>query len=173
MTVKWIPGAGIVVGTSAYSRWSPAFGIIQETNYQAVNTDIALIFSVGSQRVYPVSTQTNSGWVPVGAATIHETLDELVPDDSDYSYTLSSGSTFKVKLGAISSPEDGDVTVTYRIRSYTGSQITVRLVEGTTIIASWVHTGSNTPQQFSRVLTAPQRASITDWTNLYFEGESQ
>lgn len=52
--------------------------------------------------------------------------------------------------------------------------ITVRLLQGVTEIAAWVHTNvSGTLTNVTQTLTAPQIAAITDYSNLYLEIISQ
>lgn len=113
-----------------------------------------------------------------GATGIFGTIDEATFDDADYiqSPLPPSGSVARFRL---SDPTAGytlanPVVVSYRFKkdNTNDQSLTVSLKQGTTLIASWTHTGAGLTQSFQTVdqtLTAPQFASITDFNDLFVE----
>ncbi len=67
-------------------------------------------------------------------------------------------------------------TISYRYKKNApgGDQIdlTVRLVQGTTVIASWTHTNIDALTQVTQILTGAQADSITDYTDLRLRFEA-
>jgi len=112
-----------------------------------------------------------------GTTNIYTSIDEVTASDADYIKSpIPSGTTARFRL---SDPTTGmtladPVVVSYRFKKLTSpdQKLTVSLKQGTTLIASWVHTGSDLTTAFQTVtqtLTAPQLASITDFNSLYIE----
>lgn len=128
-------------------------------------------------------------WTSVPGGTLASTLDETVPDDTDYIIS-PAGSTSpddcEVQIGSLNDPFTKDnhrVNYRFTVADFTAMPIslTVRLMQGTTEIAHWTHPalqdvyGSGTYGdgdfsggywQFSQLLTNAQAALITDYTDL-------
>ena len=132
--------------------------------------------------IRPDGDSALNGWTDNNGGTtdIYQSIDEVVADDTDYikSPNNPSGEIYKVSLADVGNGFDPNdfQRVQFRFRK-TGTadmQLTVRLVEGTTTRASWVITnvpGHETDAE--RVLTPAQRASITDYNNLFLEFEAE
>lgn len=110
-----------------------------------------------------------------GTTSLFAKVAKYFVDDSTYveGNPGSVGDTLKLKLEPPTFEQNDELYVDYRvskqpITSTTNVDVTVRLVEGTTTIAEWTHTNVGfTPVSYSQLLTSPQAASITDFTNLY------
>lgn len=117
----------------------------------------------------PTSTVDGVGYTPVGAATIHECIGEVVPDDGTYIYGSSDGVV--VALSPITDPgtSTGHI-VRYRVWATSG-WAAIELRQGTTSIASRYHIGGSgevtgTPQTLSFELTKAEADSITNYGDL-------
>lgn len=119
------------------------------------------------QIVRPISDVAVGDWTPT---PMYAALDEAVADDLDY--IASEGtSAGEVLLAPISPPVAGDVLIRVRYARDPAAtdllSLTITLVQGTTVIAT--RTFEDVPGAFTEsviTLTAPERALITDWTNL-------
>jgi len=128
--------------------------------------------ATGVQIARPDSTVTAGGWTAVGAATLHEAVDEATAnDDTDYDEKTGSGG-MELGLGDLVDPvSSSGHTVRFRAKQQTGSggaeQLTVALFEGalqratTTVTLTRGAYGS-----FAYTLTAAEANSIVDYTNL-------
>lgn len=131
----------------------------------------------GTSWLGPVSTGTVSavaiesadpGWTAVGTGS----LIDAVSDEDTATYAQSPGLTavyqpIKLRLGELAA---GDVTVRVRLGGDSLPDARVRLMQGTTVIATW--TSLNLPASgadYEYSLTAAQASAITDRTNLYLE----
>jgi hypothetical protein len=112
-----------------------------------------------------------------GGTNLFASIDEASFSDADYikSRQTPVADICRVRL---SDPTTGKVfsapvTVSYRYSNIgNGSvDITVTLKQGSTQIAQWVHSSvsSSSYVTAAQVLTSPQIAAITDWTNLFLE----
>lgn len=125
-------------------------------------------------RYHPVSDATLGGWVDENFLTtdIYQSIAEDVRDDLDYvqSPPGPAGEVYETDLQSIEDPStSGGHTVRYAYRknSSATTNITVRLMQGVTEIASWTHNDvSETVTEASQTLTPTQADSITDYTNL-------
>lgn len=129
----------------------------------------------------PTSDSLDEGWTDQlgGSLNLWTTLDEPSPNDADYvqSPGSPSGQRFRVSLAPLDNPgvSSGHI-VRYRIGKDTANQtvnVTVRLLQGSTIIASWVE--SDVPLTLTtvqRTLSGAQAASITDYSLLALEFEA-
>jgi hypothetical protein len=121
----------------------------------------------------PSSDTIVGSWLPSVGTSLYATLDEVSPDDSDYIYT-NSVSTCKIALNAVADPltSFGQV-VSYRVWSPNSDGLTVRLMQGSTEIASWTHASLPTsPTTYQRELTPSQCDAITDYSALAIQLES-
>src|SRR5215203_5121797 len=123
------------------------------------------------QTAVPISDITDGSWLnELGNNTnLYASLDESAASDTDYiiSSSLASGSsdTCEVGLTVIGDPvSSADHVVSYRYRAQgTGAMnLTVRLMEGATIIASWTHTSvSTTYATATQTLSGAEADAIT------------
>jgi len=110
---------------------------------------------------------------------LYPSIDENAPSDADYitsSFSPSPPDVCKIRLSNPTGPGGGiqqPMSVFYRFgkTSPSGSlSLQVRLMQGTTAIATWTHSNiSSTLQTVEQVLTGPQFAAITDPTDLFLE----
>jgi hypothetical protein len=142
---------------------------------------IGTILGFTGEILRPDADSSISDWTNQagGATGIFGTIDEATFDDADYirSPLPPSGSVARFRLsdpslgnGTMASP----LVVSYRFKKdNTNDQLlTVSLKQGTTLIAAWTHTGAGLTEIFQTVeqtLTAPQLASITNFTDLFIE----
>lgn len=120
------------------------------------------------QQAEPTSTGANSGWTAFGAATLHQCVNETIPDDTTY-ITSTTTPSVVFPLPALQ-PPGGTGYCTLKMRVFGdlfGGVYNLYLYQGTTQIAflqaanpaaSW-----NT---FSYTLAPTEAAAITDWTLL-------
>lgn len=123
----------------------------------------------------PNADVTDGSWTnELGNNTnLFASIDEETANDSDYIRSSDSPTNDTAEV-ALSDPSGGTVAsgahiVRYRYRAVgsTDMNLTVALYEGGTEIASWTHNNVGTGYvDQSQTLTAPQVASITDYTNL-------
>ena len=134
----------------------------------------------------PDGDVTVTGWTDEGGATtnLFQSIDEDVADTADYvrSPLDPQGGTnlYQCSLADWTGPNadpDGLHRVSYQIKkdSVNSNQInlTVRLKEGVTTIATWTHTDVTGAswQLINQTLTAPQIASITNYDDCRIEFE--
>lgn len=110
----------------------------------------------------------DAGWTPVGS----NSLVEAVADDDAASYAQSPGLTsgyqpIKFRLAELKA---GDVSIRVRLGGDSLPDARVRLLQGTTVIATW--TTLNLPTagaDYEYTLSAAQASAITDRANLHLE----
>ena len=134
-----------------------------------------------TQFVRAASDISSGNWVPSTGGSLFGTIDETPENDSDYDTSgiaTASPDIMEVKFGtATLVPSTGYLIVRYAYgKNASGGDIvnlTVRLVQGTTVIASWSHAdipiGTTVATQ---QLTAGQFAAITDFTDLRLRFEA-
>lgn len=124
----------------------------------------------------PTSDVSIGGWTTdTGATTnLFDAINETSPSDSDYIRSGTSPSADVVEL-ALGSLNDPGVNTNFRVRyrygksEAAGEQIdlTVALVQGTTVIASWAHTNvSDTLATVTQTLTEGEAAGVTNFADL-------
>lgn len=125
----------------------------------------------------PDATSAAGNWLTdSGGSNLHTALDEESADDNDYiiSAAAPTNDVAKISLGNLAGVSPTTLTVRYRYRR-SGSNpdqidLRVRLLEGTTERASWLHTNIGTSiVQAAQTLTTSEFAAITDLDNLYLE----
>src|SRR5215217_3066631 len=132
--------------------------------------------TAATQTGVPISDVTDGSWLnELGSNTnLFASIDETVASDTDYiiSSALSSGvsDTCEVGLTALNDPvSSSSHTVAYRYRAQgVGTMnLTVRLMQGASIIASWTHTSvSTTYAVATQTLSGAEANSITDYADL-------
>lgn len=117
----------------------------------------------------PVSIDSMSnGWAPIGSTS----LVEAMADDDNATYAQSPALTsaylpIKIRIGEVGI---GDITVRVRLGGDALPDARVRLMQGTTVIATW--TTLNLPAagaDYEYSLTSAQANTVTDRTNLFVE----
>ena len=123
----------------------------------------------------PDDDSVDGNWLNQGGSNtnLFASIDEDAGSLSDADYIQSpanpTNEACKIRLsdpaGALSEP----FTVRYRFNNAGGAELTVRLLQGTTEIASWIESGSGWTTQ-ARTLTTPQFVAMGgDYTNLFLE----
>lgn len=119
----------------------------------------------------PVTDVSAGSWLPsVPGATLASMIDEPAADSSDYDYTTVA-STCEIALNAVTDPlTSANQVVRYQVWSPQGNGITVSMMQGSTVIASWSHsTLPPTPTIYAQALTGPQCDAITNYADLRFK----
>ena len=124
----------------------------------------------------PDSDVSDGGWTTdLGGTSLYEAIDETSPGDGDYirsSESPAAGDVAEVALPAATDPLSSvDHVVRYRYGKDAADgdaiDLIVRLVQGTTVIASWLHediaVGFTLAEQ---TLTAPEADAISDYGDL-------
>lgn len=126
-----------------------------------------------AQYLRPSSDVSAGTWTASAGASLYGTLDEISPDDGDY-ITTTESSICKVSLGIASDPSPTTTPhiVRYRVSSNYG-EIIVRLKQGATTIATWVHNPAPAVlTTFAQVLSAGEVSSINYANALELEFEA-
>lgn len=128
--------------------------------------------------IHPDSDVSISGWTnELGSSVnIYQSIDEVIPNDSDYAIVNPTASPISGKWGL--STFDPNLSrahlVRYRFRKqYSGTvNLTVRLLQDTTTIASWIHSDiSSSWTSVQKELSGVQADNITDYSILRLEFE--
>jgi hypothetical protein len=137
-----------------------------------------VVAQVALQYMRPDGDVSLGGWTDQddGTTNIYAAIDETVADDDDYIQSPAGPSNATYR-GALSTGQIQEVmtshTLSYRFKaSDTDSTVdlTVRLMEGATVIASWAEEGiSDSWVTQARELTEEQAGTITDPHDLEFE----
>ncbi len=126
----------------------------------------------------PDADQSIGSWEDeVGGTTnIYQSIDEVIPDDTDFiiSEVEPSTSVYVAKINSIVDPQTGeDHVVRYRYKKDVASvtiDIIVRLKQGATTIASETKSNiSTTITEGTLLLTPTEANNITDYTDLRIE----
>jgi hypothetical protein len=146
---------------------------------------MALAFLRPDQEDFNASIGGTGAWVDqAGSPTnIFASVDEATTDDVDYilspAFTTNNSGGMSILRFRLTDPTINTtlvepIRVRYRFRKTgTGDKaLNVSLKQGTTVIASWSHTGAGITTSFQTVtqtLTTPQAFSITDFSDLFIE----
>jgi len=112
------------------------------------------------------------------ASNLFASIDEVSVDDADFIQSPAPPNTsvarFRVSNPAAGKKLISPIIVRYRFKKTSSydQQLIVSLKQGTTLIASWVHTGGGLTETFQTVeqtLSGGEVALITDFNNLYIE----
>jgi hypothetical protein len=130
--------------------------------------------AIAQQFARPDGTVAPGGsWTAVGAATLHEAVDEVTAnDDTDY-MNATVNTTDELTLAAVTDPAVGTGhVIRYRMVTFGGGakeRVTVQLYQGTTLIAE---TNANQSRDayttFTYNLLTPEADAITDYGDLRF-----
>jgi hypothetical protein len=137
---------------------------------------ILVVLASGTQTAYAASTISAGSWTAVGAATIHEAIDEESPGDADYAQSNqspASASAVRIKFGSLTDPATAaGHTVSYRVaKDYAGGdtiQVTAKLYQGGTLISTdpSTRTLSETFTTYEWALSGAEADAISDYTDL-------
>lgn len=125
--------------------------------------------------IRPDADSIDGNWTTnTGGTTLYAAIDEAIPDDGDYIVSPAApvNEICTVSLSNPSVVPGATMRVRYRARkSAVGGnmELRVRLLEGTTEIASWTEVVPSTDTDYERALTNAQLVSINDTTNLFLE----
>lgn len=157
--------------SAAAAQWIAS--VVAATSAAASGSGVGANGSSTPQYARPASDAAAGSWFSSLGGALSAAIDETVFDDGDYIKDCVP-SVARVNLGAVTDPvsSSGHI-VRYRAWSPSGGNLTVRLKQGATLIASWTHTGlSGTPATYAQTLTGVQADSITDYTALSVELEA-
>lgn len=124
----------------------------------------AVLSSAVVQLIRPASDISSGAWSPSSGSDLFAMLDEVVASDADF-ITTTSASTAEVKLSTAGDPavSTGHV-IRYRAKG-TGT-LTVRLIQGTTTIATHVPSITTSFQNYTFTLSGAEADAITDYSDL-------
>ena len=122
----------------------------------------------------PIADVTDGNWLnESGSATnLYASLDETTPSETDYITTtdLLLTNVVEVMLASLTDPQASDYhTLEYKINHDSGLfiELEAALVQGTTVIAEWLHPYVEPgPSTLSHTITASEADSITDYSDL-------
>ena len=149
-------------------------GVLSDSEIASYYDNPWQIFSTPTHRIWlpsatvqilrPASDISEGAWTPSTGVSLFATINETPFNDATYN-TTPSASTFEVKLGAGSAP---GVTTGHiaRYRAQGTGTLTVRLVQGTTVIATNTPSITAAYQTFTFTLSGAEAAAITDYTDL-------
>ena len=147
-------------------RSAGEFSKTAENIWQIFSAQARIIFrpSATVQFIRPASYISAGAWTPSTGASLFDTINETPADDATYN-TTPSASNFEVKLGAGSAP---GVTTGHiaRYRAQGTGSLTVRLMQGATVIATNTPSITAAYQTFTFTLSGAEAAAITDYTDL-------
>lgn len=153
----------------------------ESTAYTFTGED-ALLTGILLEYLRPDSDLSRGSWTDQagGTVNIYTAIDEVTASNADYIKSSSGAGTdtYQATLSDPTVPVDTggihEVKYRYGKGSAGGAQInlTVRLKEGGTTIATWVHNDVGAGwTDATQTLTAPQIASITNYNNVFVEFE--
>lgn len=166
LTFKW-DMAGVAAGTYTFS-----YSLYENKILQTPNATVTVVVGNASQILRPLSDASNGPWLQSTGGSLFSCIDEASRNTDDFVYTNNAGACrFKLTAGQMPATSNNH-TLTYCISGLAG-RLVVTLQQGTSDIANWTHsTLPLNPTDYSRSLTSPQIAAISDYTNLYLKFES-
>lgn len=169
------PWGGSIAISSTGAKTLNATGLTQNTAYYAhvVHTDAATndsnrvtssVFST-FQRLPPMSDVSAGAWTSSIGGALNAAIDEVTASDADYigTETLADQCTVGLQAGTDPAVSTGHL-VRYRLRGDGASGITVALMQGASVVASWTHDPA--PSSFTtfvQTLSGAEADSITDY----------
>jgi hypothetical protein len=115
----------------------------------------------------------DGGWTNEAAGTtLYPSIAGLTANDTTYirSSDNPDGDIVRISIANPTETVVMPVSVSYRIRGVGFPYLTVRLKEGTTVIAEWLHEElTETFTTFTQNLTQGQFDSVTSWSDVYWE----
>ncbi len=165
-STDYVGGVADVTFTQRSTSITPAVGDYTNLFFQLTATVPSTVLTY----VRPVSDDTVGGWTTSagGGTNLYATVDEAVIDDADYAQSpaLSAGQSAAYTLNLGTSAQlwvDKTHNVRYRyFAANAGMSLAVTLLQGTTTIASWSHSGitAATWTTATQALSSGERAAI-------------
>lgn len=159
-----------IVGTTR-SLTAPAIGAHETTLVRGLDAPTAVISDVSN---YPSTWTTEAN----ARNNLYQSINEFTADDSTFiqseSYPVASVVSFSLSDPAVAlGTGTGRVRIRYYKQSAEVVNLTVRLMQGLTVIKSWTYTNIGVDVvQTDETLTAPEVATITDTTALTLQYEA-
>lgn len=121
----------------------------------------------------PLFDVSAGNWTPSSGDYLAAMLSESTPDSATSIHTDTPGAC-EIRLAPVVDPQSSSgQVVRYQASSSTSGGLTVRLKQGSIVIASWTHDAlTSVPTVYTQVLTASQCDAITDYGDLRFEFEA-
>ena len=132
--------------------------------------ETAVINNTAPRYARPLADIVTGPWMPSAGGSLGAMLGRPVPNDSGYIHATEAGSC-EIRINPVADPgtSTGQV-VRYRCWSDSGNGLTVRLKQGSTVIAQWTHASlPSVPTTYAQRLTASECDTITDYAALSFE----
>lgn len=175
-SVSWSATAGSVTTGGDFTAPAPTGSIQvitvtarsdQDPTKSGTATVTIAATSIAPRFARPSADLSAGAWLPSSGSSLYAMIDEPSADSSDYIYTNAAGSC-EIALNPVTDPNTSTGQVfRYQVWSALGDGVTIALMQGATVIASWVHPSLPTiPTIFARHLTALECDSITDYANL-------
>lgn len=116
----------------------------------------------------PATTVSAGSWTPTNAATLHEAIDETAASETDFISTVTAADACVVSISEVTDPaSSSDHIVRYRLRGDGDSGITVELMEGASVIATWTHDPAPASYTtYEQTLSGGEADAITDYSAL-------
>ena len=182
--VQLASGAAFVQGLAAlYEAGSSA--ITQTVNQTTMTNTAQPVTAFRVQYLRPTTDISDGGWLTnSGGSDLRAAIDEVSASDADYitsSSSPTSADIAEIKLSTGANPNTSDDGALHHIRyrykkdSSGGDTInlTVRLVQASTVIASWTHTNiSDSYVTVDQTLTDAEANAITDYGDLRLRFEA-
>ena len=151
--------------------WSGSVAVNSGTHSQAAQAPPVTFED--TQLLVATADNSNTNWKRSDTGATSNLFPLLDEGDEDSIYCTDDGAIANFQFTSALEPNrDTDHRIRYRISGDGSSNLTVRLKDGGTTIATWVETApSTTPQTIDRVLTTPQAQAITNYADLRLEFE--
>jgi hypothetical protein len=118
----------------------------------------------------------DGGWTnETGGTTLYPSIAGLSANDATYIRSSDDPSNDIARFSITNPTEEVvmPVSLAYRIKGFGSPVLTVRLKEGTTVIASWEHTDLGTTYTtYTQNITQGEFDSVTSWDDVYIEFEA-
>lgn len=134
--------------------------------------DYNLPFHPSAQFSRPSGVVSAGSWLASPSGTLASVVDEQVPNFTDYMYTVDAG-ICEINTGAVTNPVSVvNNKVKHWVQADNGA-IKVSLMQGTTVIASWIYDPAPSVWTLKvQTLTAGEAGSITDYATLTYKIEA-
>jgi hypothetical protein len=160
---RQIPGGPYVNETGTLQAQIPGGQYVNETQVGG-----------NPQIIVPTADIAAGAWLGDPNADLYANLDETAASDADFIHVGATGSVCEVSLQAAADPAvSTGHTVRYRAKGDGSTDLIVKLVQGTTVIASWTETNvPATETGYQHTLTGTEADSITNYSDLRLRFEA-
>lgn len=167
-----IQGYAPSIGQSAHRTLSPGPAALAVTGYAPTITRTGPATDPRYARP-AADLQATGAWAASNGGSLAAAIGEPSADASTYIRASSPGSCEIVLNPVLPPAPTASQVVRYQAWSPGANGLTVRLLQGARQIAAWTHDPAPLePTIFARTLTAEERASITDYSDLRFQFEA-